>query len=752
MIRFGLRLTIAGGREAAARLVMISAAVAVGVALLLATLAGINAVNHQNDRWTWLNTGYTEATKAQSGVSPLWWNLRGDYFDGETVGRIDVAATGPDSPVPPGIPRLPGPGEYYASPELAKLLDKTPASQLGDRFGHPGQRIGVLPDSLLPAPDALLVVVGQHPETMEAMAGATRVTSILDKLPADCTRCIVGIRADGLDLVLSVVALAFLFPVLMFIGTATRLSAARREQRFAAMRLIGATPRQISVISTVESTVAAAIGTVIGFALFLLLRNPMASIPFTGSPFFPDDLALNLWDILGVAVGVPVGAAIAARIALRRVQISPLGVTRRVRPKPPRAYRLLPLAAGLAELTFFLNYFLDPANRPRTGEGQVAAYLPGFLLIMAGLVIAGPWLTMVGSRVLASRSKRPATLIAARRLADDPKAAFRAISGLTLALFVTTVAVGVISTITTFRGTPSHSGASTLTKLSFPDMRPQFKELPGGLAADLSAIPGVTHLTVVRLNPGADHAPSGQYGENPGLISCEDLTKVPHHGRCPAGATVASVYPDFTTWIFNRETDSTSTVWPAATAPPDILSTLPILGIVVDTDGSTAAIESARTTLELAFPSDLRIPNSDRDMNTQSQRTLAGWQQLATVVILTTLPIAGCSLAVSVIGGLAERKRPFSLLRLTGVPLRSLRNVVALESAAPLLVSAVVAIGTGLLASDLFLRSQMHYSLQPLSAEYYVIVIVGILTSLGIIASTLPLLRRITGPETARNE
>ncbi len=59
---------------------------------------------------------------------------------------------------------------------------------------------------------------------------------------------------------------------------------------------------------------------------------------------------------------------------------------------------------------------------------------------MAGLVVAGPWLTMVGSRLLARRTSRPATLIAGRRLADNPRAGFRAISGLILALFVTSVA------------------------------------------------------------------------------------------------------------------------------------------------------------------------------------------------------------------------------------------------------------------------------------------------------------------------
>lgn len=82
------------------------------------------------------------------------------------------------------------------------------------------------------------------------------------------------------------------------------------------------------------------------------------------------------------------------------------------------------------------------------------------------------------------------------------------------------------------------------------------------------------------------------------------------------------------------------------------------------------------------------------------------FQQLAHVVILASLPIAGCSLAVSVAGGLSDRRRPFSLLRLTGVQLRVLRRVLALESAIPLLVVSIVAIGTGFLAAQLFLTSQ----------------------------------------------
>ncbi|HEX8626576.1 MAG TPA: FtsX-like permease family protein [Catenuloplanes sp.] len=122
------------------------------------------------------------------------------------------------------------------------------------------------------------------------------------------------------------------------------------------------------------------------------------------------------------------------------------------------------------------------------------------------------------------------------------------------------------------------------------------------------------------------------------------------------------------------------------------------------------------------------------------------------MVILASLPIAGCSLAVAVAGGLSDRKRPFAMLRLTGVQLGVLRRVVALESAVPLLVVALLATGTGFLAAHLFLTSQLDYSLEPPPGGYYLTVVAGIGASLAIITSTLPLLRRITGPETARNE
>jgi predicted lysophospholipase L1 biosynthesis ABC-type transport system permease subunit len=133
-------------------------------------------------------------------------------------------------------------------------------------------------------------------------------------------------------------------------------------------------------------------------------------------------------------------------------------------------------------------------------------------------------------------------------------------------------------------------------------------------------------------------------------------------------------------------------------------------------------------------------------------KVTAAYRQLANVVIIASLPIAGVTLAVSVVAGLNERKRPFSLLRLTGAPLRVLRRVVWIESAMPLLAAAAVSIGTGFLAAYLFLRSQLSETLQPPGPAYYAVVAAGLLAALAIIASTLPVLRRVTGPEAARNE
>jgi hypothetical protein len=746
VIRLGLRLTVNGGREAATRLVVLVAAVALGVGLLLIAMSGINAVNTQNARYAWLETGAQTNYQATSHNDPLWWLLSADHFGGQLIGRVDVAATGPTSPVPPGIPHLPGPGQYYASPALAALIASTAPAELAARFG--GRQIGTVGDAALPAPNSLVIIVGHTAAQLAHVSGVTRATSISTVTPSQCdgSNCAVraGVSAHGIDLVLAVVALALLFPVLIFIATATRLSAARREQRFAGMRLAGATPRQISAIAAVESVIAAVAGTAAGFGLFFAFRTPLASIPFTGAPFFPSDLSLSLADIGLVAIGVPAAAAVAARLALRRVTISPLGVTRRGTPRPPRAWRVLPLLLGVAELTWFYV-----AGRPTTTSGQIRAFLPGFALIMIGLIVAGPWLTMAGATVMARHTRRPAALIAARRLADDPKAGFRAVSGLVLALFITTVAVAVIGT----ENANHHGEIATAadTNVLLDQFGTAAPSPSSSLLARLHAIGGVLVVHVNPLGvtiPGSLAGAHGLGGDKlpAGLASCAQLATIPALGRCPAGAQVVAVPADL---IIGKYVPGTH--WPAVNISVQRLQHLGVREIATATNGSSRAIEQARTLLENSYPM-LGPPATFGEIGSLASSLDAQYQQLADVVILVSLPIAGCALAASIAGGLSDRKRPFSLLRLTGAPLGTLRRVVGLESAVPLLVVAVAAIGLGFIAAALFTKAQLGYTLAPPQAGYYGFTLAGIVASLLIIAATMPLLSRISGPEVARNE
>jgi len=757
VIRLGLRLAVAGGRRAVAQLAMVAVAVAVGVGLLLATRASTHAFDTQNQRYAWLETGFPgaeagagPAATADETADPLWWRLRGDRYDGEQIIRVDVAATGPDAPIPPGISGLPGPGQAYVSPALADLLATTPAEELGDRY--PFTVVGDVGAEALPSPDTLLIVTGNDPaELAGAGFGAVQVTSISTTSPSECSGACapVGTDARGMTLLLSVVAAALLFPVLVFIGSATRLSATRREQRLAAMRLIGATPRQVALLATVESSVATVVGVVAGFGLFAALRPALASIPFTGERFTTGDLSLTATDIAVVAVGIPLAAAVAARLALRRVTISPLGVTRRVTPPAPRARRLVPLLAGLGWLAY-LAYVSD-IREDWSSATQAYAYLLGILTTMVGLVVAGPWLTLAGSRLLARRAGRPAALIAARRLGDDPQAAFRAVSGLVMAVFVASCAIGTLTTIVAYNAGAAGDGELTRGTVvhGVSQGRPGDEPLaaiPERTTAALASTPGVDAVAAIHVAGaiGPDARPDEVFF----YATCTDIAAAPALGHCPPGAATASVLPHFGGGVIDTDTDMADITWPAGDLSAAEVDRLPVNMIVVDTDGSTATVERVRTILEDAAPTDWP-PMTPAELAARDEDDITRYRQLANVVLLASLPIAGCSLAVNVAGSLATRRRPFRLLRLSGVPLALLRRVVAIEAVVPLVASVVVAAGAGLVAAALFLRAQLDQTLQAPGLGYYVLVAGGVVASLAIIASTLPLLGRTTSPAIA---
>src|ERR1700749_3161315 len=113
MFRLGLQLALHSGREALVRLLITAAAVAVGVALLLGVLAEFHAfqANANQPCWSCTQGASVPATLPAHGEL---WNNSVDFYQGQTINRLDVAALGPNAPVPPGVSHLPAPGTYYA--------------------------------------------------------------------------------------------------------------------------------------------------------------------------------------------------------------------------------------------------------------------------------------------------------------------------------------------------------------------------------------------------------------------------------------------------------------------------------------------------------------------------------------------------------------------------------------------------------------------------------------------------------------
>jgi hypothetical protein len=191
------------------------------------------------------------------------------------------------------------------------------------------------------------------------------------------------------------------------------------------------------------------------------------------------------------------------------------------------------------------------------------------------------------------------------------------------------------------------------------------------------------------------------------------------------------------------------------------LSSLPLQTVLVRVN-SPAALERVRTYLTInTAPQGIggngSAPTPPRTFGETLQIRLdraATLEKIVYAAVALTLIVAGCSLAVAVGGGLVDRKRPFTLLRVSGTQAGVLSRVVLLEAAVPLLAATVVAAGIAYGTSILaFVRLAPAGTAVPrLGSTYYTLMGIGLAVAFGVIALTLPLLHRMTSPGNVRFE
>ena len=746
MVRLGWQLTLHSGREAFTRLLLTTVAVAIGVAVLLGVFAEFHAFQANGNRSCWECTQGSPLPGRLPSRGELW-NYSADFFGGRTIERLDIAALGPGAPVPPGISRLPGPGQYDASPALAALLRTVPRDELGDRF--PGSLAGTIGQAALSGPDELAIYVGYRPSSLATVPGTSVVTAIQAGPGQE-------VFTPFFRYAFGVGVLAVLFPVLILIGTATRLAAARREERFAALRLVGATPRDVSVIASVDEVVSALAGAVLGIGLFLAIRPALAGASLTGTRYFAATVTPTAWEYLGLLVAVPAASALASLAALRRVRISPLGVSRRVAPPPPSAWRLATLAVGVA-------LFVAGMLATTTKSIGAPAY-PGLLVVMIGLVIAGPWLTAATARWCARVLNGASPLLAARRLADNPKAAFRAVRGLVLAVFLGTMIGTLVPVVESLEATSSATSLNNVLLDTFALQGPNgltagiAPRAAGTLVSDLRTISGTTVYPLYSLPQASNPGYQGQYL---GVVSCAVLRDLAVLGQCAAGARAVQVNDDSLVYSDNPLNSTKVFVSPANPAYTGSLAALPLQAVLVRVNDA-ATLERVRTFLAIHAPPDT---SAGQGIAATPPRTYGEavairsgranvLQRLVYLAVALTMLVAGCSLAVALGGGLVDRKRPFTLLRVGGTPIRTLYRVVFLEAAVPLAAATVLAAALAYGMSILIvIRLAPPGTPVPLLGHvYYATMGAGLAIALIVIGVTLPLLKRMTGPDNARFE
>lgn len=777
MYRLGLRLTVRSGREALVRLLVTAGAVAVGVAIMLCVLADFHAFTATNNRPEWeatqgqpVSIGYASASHAEL------WNYSNDIYRGQTIERLDIAALGPTAPVPPGVSKLPADGQYYASPALAALIRSTPADELGDRF--PGRMIGTIGREALTGPDELVIYIGYAPARLAGLPATTVVGKIAT---APGRQVWTHYFRDAFV----VGAIAFLFPILILLGTATRLAAARREERYAALRLVGATSGQISVISSVDAIVSALLGAIAGVGIFMLLQPALADTAITSARYFADEVTPTVAGYLIVLVGVPVAAALSALLSLQRVRISPLGVSRRVTPPAPTAWAMAPLLAGI--VLFLLG--AQMTNRSAIG-GPI--YL-GLILVLLGLVMAGPWLTAQIADLVAKSVRGASSVLAARRLSDNPKAAFRSVRGLVLAVFLGTLLAGLLPAVEAVTATPSAKALSNVLLDGFtaapvcgndvnctgnPDSagtqpgatllqrRIALDGLPpqaaAALLSGLRSFRGTTVIPIYSLSPSSSSAPAppgglnsvGPGGPGEGVMSCAGLRELAVLGRCAPGRSAVEVDAGM---LFDDNPRYSTQPIAAASSPAvsDNFRQLYLQAVLVKVNSATT-LERVRTYL-VTHATESASGTAPRTFGeaVQARAAVADTvQRLIYIAVVLTLIVAGCSLAVAVGGSLVERKRPFTLLRVTGTPTSALYRVVLLEALVPLVAATVVAVAVGYGMAVLTVsRVAPTGTLVPVPGHSYFLTMgIGLVVSLLVILASLPLLGRITGPDNIRFE
>lgn len=764
-VALGFRLALAD-RKSVVRAVFVAAGVGISMVILLGVASIPHIVSSYSARTASLVATYADKAGA-NGVQA--YRVDSTYHGGPLAGTAFVDAT-IKSPTPPGLSRLPGPGEFAVSPALGKLLDSKDGALLRPRFE--GKVIEVISKAGLSGPTELRFYQGVTKGEADAAIDQSPQYIIgwgrlLDDGPRTATILITVIFA-GIGAVIVV-------PPLTFVSMAGRLSSQSRNRRLAAMRLAGMSAKQIRRVGAAETLPASLLGVVIGFALYLIGRSFVEQITFGYDSLFQSDVLPDLYFGVLAVLFVPLLAMAVAIFGMRGVIIEPLGVVRRSRPRPQRvAWRVCLLVIGLAGFGYLL---LNPTAVKRDG-GAVLLIASGVIVLLAVPLLLPILVTWIVDKLPTGHSA--GWLLGVRRLQADPGAHSRIVSGVGVTLAGILVLQGLLYWTQTMATGQSSQAASDDVVVQLPG-NPQTLEL----SKKISDLPGVKYASVqtsLALGWSGDGGTPlyASYSDCAAVEQVADASCTPgdvfrfdvaHPQQLPKPGTALTVLkynPDTSTYL---DTDKAGGIMPTriklATVDPgsnrftsDIIFTtgsLPLSATeIFAIDGTTIfltpsgydpdLIERIRNEL-IGLPGSMAFGGGEdaapRSAITQTVRTL---QTLLMVVAIAIISLAIAALAVTAADQVSDRKDAFAYLAASGVPRSELSKSVMFSAAIPTTVGVALSSIAGVALTWTFIKLTGQ---TPVLAWGQIGALVGltlVLVALAV-ASTLPAVRSATRPD-----
>lgn len=504
-------------------------------------------------------------------------------------------------------------------------------------------------------------------------------------------------------------AAAITIPCAVLVVTVARLSAALRDRRLAGLRLIGLTPGQTRLVAAAETGVAAVAGTVIGYAVFWLLRPALAGVHVAGLDWRAHFAPHAIDSVL--ALVVPPVLAVAAAVRQRTRPDEALASARRAERTPPRLWRIVPLALGVAICAGV------QVRAPRSVLDDNDASIPwlfgGIILLAIGILLVVPVFVRLFAALLIRMPSGPSVRLAARRMQAQPAGVARIVSVLLLGLFVVT---GARYVLVDWEGQNYYRYA--VDQLHHRQLATVATTLGRAPALETKArtVPGVTNVLVLP--------ELRAQGRTAVVAGCAEIARI----EVPFGACQAGAAYDLDPWgrqptqwtaggrRSTRQTVSVATyramparaghIGDGTLGPLDQASAILPPGLVGSLPPSTQAelvviAPPGRTLMDGLWAAGISSYDaydfSDYDF-VQRLKVLV-WTVAGVILAvgLLTFGIAGIDRAV-------QRRKQITALRLVGIGAGTLRRSQWVEATLPIGVGAALAVVLGALAGVTYLR------------------------------------------------